>query len=160
MTGYDAHMSAAVSQQWSCPGQTRLCPQLRRRTRRALCPFPRIVDDAELVMAELFANACRHSRSGTGGATVINISALPSELVLLSVTDEGPRPRADGRPLRPHLKPLDSTAPGHRGLRLVAALADDWGHWPTGEGGNAVWALFEPSTTVSTARLDPLSQRN
>ncbi|KUP95625.1 ATP-binding protein [Thermobifida cellulosilytica] len=136
----------AVSEFWELPGDPAFCPDLRRRVRDRLAGFPRVVGDAELVAAELFANACRHTRSGQGGTVTVSLSALHTGLVLITVADQGPRtdPRT-GRPRVPQPRPPDDplTADG-RGLRLVAALTTDWGHWTTRGGGHSVWAVFAP----------------
>lgn len=136
----------AVSEYWHYPGDPKVCPELRHRTRDVLAAFPHLVDAAELVMSELFANACRHTRSGDpGGATAISVSALRTGLVLLSVADQGPkRDPHTKRPRFPHIGPLDPFTGTGRGLRLVAHLTDDWGHWATSTGGHTVWALFAP----------------
>ncbi|MFC4562842.1 ATP-binding protein [Nocardiopsis mangrovi] len=133
-----------VSQEWTFPGRPALCPELRRRTRAALTAFSRVVDDAELVVSELFGNACRHSRSSDPDGTVtVGISALASGLIVLSVGDDGPRPDpVTGEPPLPQVKPLDVSADRHRGLRLVTALSHDWGFYDGDQGGRTVWALF------------------
>ena len=136
----------AVSEFWELPGDPAFCPDLRGRIRRSLTGFPHAAADAELVVAELFANACRHSLSGDGGKVTVTLAGRRTGLVLVTVTDQGPRPDpATGRPRIPQTRPLDGTlATGGRGLRLVAALATDWGHWRTDTGGHAVWAVFDP----------------
>jgi anti-sigma regulatory factor (Ser/Thr protein kinase) len=134
-----------VAEHWKVPGDPALCPEIRRRTRTALAGFPSLVDDAELVVSELFGNACRHTRSGDGGTVTVNVSALRTGLVVLSVTDDGPkRDPVTGRPLRPRVQPFDSRMPCHRGLRIVMAVTDDWGSWTTDDGGHTVWAMFTP----------------
>ncbi|GAA3974330.1 ATP-binding protein [Thermobifida alba] len=135
-----------VSEFWELSGDPALCPDLRHRVRASLAGFPHVVDDAELVAAELFANACRHSRSGQGGKVSVSLSALRTGLVLVTVADQGPRPDPHtGGPRIPQARPPgDPLTVGGRGLRLVAALATDWGHWTTEDGGHSVWAVFEP----------------
>ncbi|WP_199860203.1 ATP-binding protein, partial [Thermobifida halotolerans] len=89
--------------------------------------------------------ACRHSVSGQGGKVSVSLSALRTGLVLVTVTDQGPRPDPHtGRPRTPRPAPADPLTPGGLGLRLVAALTTDWGHWRAEDGGHAVWAVFEP----------------
>jgi len=136
----------AVSEFWELPGDPALCPGLRRRVRASLTGFPHTAADAELVAAELFANACRHSLSGDGGKVSVSLSGLRTGLVLVTVTDQGPKADpATGGPRVPQVRPPgDPLAPGGRGLRLVAELTTDWGHWATDEGGHTVWAVFEP----------------
>mgnify|MGYP001203891592 CR=1 FL=1 len=141
-----------VSEFWELPGDPALCPDLRHRVRASLAGFPRVLDDAELVAAELFANACRHSLSGQGGKVSVSLSGLRTGLVLVSVADQGPKPDPrTGRPRIPQARPADDPlTPDGRGLRLVAALATDWGHWTTEDGGHSVWAVFEPPLPAFT----------
>ncbi|MEE2052929.1 hypothetical protein Q8A49_20720 [Nocardiopsis umidischolae] len=62
----------------------------------------------------------------------------------MSVTDEGSThaDRLAGHRRWPELRPLTGDAPGRRGLHLVAALSDGWGHTPAEELGLTVWAAF------------------
>lgn len=137
-----------VSDEWEMPAESALCSELRHRVRDILDVHysATTVDDIELIASELFANSCRHSLSGDGGKVTVTLAGLRTGLVLVTVTDQGPRPDpATGRPRIPQTRPLDGTlATGGRGLRLVAALATDWGHWRTDTGGHAVWAVFDP----------------
>lgn len=142
-----------VSKFWELPGDTALCPDLRRRVRTSLAGFTHLVDDAELVACELFANACRHTRSGQEGTVSVSLSALRTGLVLITVTDQGPRTDPHtGLPHIPHTRrpSTDPLTPGGRGLLLVASLATHWGHWTTEAGGTTVWAVFAPPTTTPT----------
>lgn len=137
--------TAGVSECRRFPGETDQCPLVRRLVRTALRVRPDVADDAELVIAELFGNACRHTRSGDpGGTLAVSISALPRGLAVVSVTDEGPThaDRLAGHRRRPELRPMTGDAPGWRGLHLVAALSDGWGHTPAEELGLTVWAAF------------------
>ncbi|TDQ53758.1 ATP-binding protein [Actinorugispora endophytica] len=135
----------AVSEFWEYPGEPVWCREVRHRTRAALASFSRVVDEAELVVSELFGNACRHTRSGEGGKVAVSVSALRTGLVFLSVADDGPRlSPGTRRPLAPRVVASDPDACAFRGLGLVAEVTDDWGYWVTEEGGHAVWALFEP----------------
>ncbi|PSK95721.1 histidine kinase-like protein [Murinocardiopsis flavida] len=144
MSGVGTGRLVAVSEFWRCPGDPTQCPGLRHRTRTALHAFAHVVDDAELVISELFGNACRHTRSGQGGTVAVSISALRTGFVVLTVTDDGPlTDPATGRPRVPRLADPAPLAIGHRGLRLVADVCDLWGCSRTDEGGHAVWAAFE-----------------
>lgn len=156
MTAHDFRPPPAVSELRVFPGEPVHCPGARRLVRTALRDHTAIVDDAELVAAELFGNACRHTRSGEPGGTVgVSISALPTGLAVVSVTDEGPTrsERQAGTHSWPEVKPVTLTAPGKRGLHVVAALADGWGHTPAEESGLTVWAAFN----VATLSLDRLT---
>jgi len=135
-----------VSEFWELPGDPAFCPELRHRIRRSLADYPHAVDDAELVVAELFANACHHSVSGDGGKISVTLSALRTGLVLVTVADQGPKADPHTRlPSIPHTRTdAGLLSRGGRGLHLVAALAADWGHWNIDSGGYTVWALFAP----------------
>ena len=104
----------------------------------------------ELAVSELVTNAVRHSASGgRRGRVKVTVEVLPGQVVVLSVTDDGPRA------LRPVTVPtqtthVDDTATCGRGLRLVAALAEKW--WWTGHRGGplTVWALIDPHRNPHT----------
>ncbi|MDT0302654.1 ATP-binding protein [Streptomonospora wellingtoniae] len=158
MPSHDLRPPPAVSELRVYPGEPVHCPHVRRLVRAALAHHTAIVDDAELVAAELFGNACRHTRSGEpGGTLALGISALPSGLAVVSVTDEGPTSaeRLTGTDTWPELKSPTPGSPGWRGLHLVAAVADGWGHTPAEDMGLTVWAAFN----LATLSLDGLTDR-
>ncbi|MEV2274520.1 ATP-binding protein [Nocardiopsis sp. NPDC049922] len=98
----------------------------------------------ELAVSELVTNAVLHTASGGRcGRVKVTVEVMPGQIVLISVTDDGPRA------LRPITIPtlpdhLDDAEECGRGLRLVAALAEKW--WWTGFRGGplTVWALIDP----------------
>ncbi|MFD0772457.1 ATP-binding protein, partial [Streptomonospora algeriensis] len=93
MTAFDPARptAAAVSECRGFSGEPGHCPCARDLVRTALRDRPQLVDDAELVVSELFANACRHTRSGEpGGTLAVSVSALATGLAVVSVTDQGP----------------------------------------------------------------------
>jgi serine/threonine-protein kinase RsbW len=93
----------------------------RHRTRSILAGSPR-VDEAELVAAELMTNAVRHSASGQAGGTfTLTVRQRPG-WARIEVQDLG-----DGQWRAPAPAGDDSAEEG-RGLAIVAALADDFGH--------------------------------
>jgi len=148
---------AAVSECREFPGRTSQCPLARQLVRTSLRHRVPIAEDAELVVSELFANACRHTASGEpGGTLAVSVSALATGLAVVSVTDQGPT-RADlaaGRRAWPELKRATPDSPGWRGLHLVAAVADGWGHTPAEEMGLTVWAAFNVATLSLSALTD------
>lgn len=82
---------------------------------------------AELLVSELVTNALTH---GEGAITVL----MEHEAAGLVVTV------CDAEPTRPFVSPQMPLALGGRGLRMVEALADDWGVAPAAEGpGKGVW---------------------
>ncbi|MFI6575382.1 ATP-binding protein [Nocardiopsis sp. NPDC050513] len=116
---------------------------------RTWCAGATGLDEAETVMvelavSELVANAVRHSASGGRyGRIKVTVEVMPGQIVLISVTDDGPRA------LRPVTVPTLAAHVGDAeecgfGLRLVAALAEKW--WWTGLRGGplTVWALIDP----------------
>ncbi|MBB6170528.1 anti-sigma regulatory factor (Ser/Thr protein kinase) [Nocardiopsis mwathae] len=136
------------------PGEPGYCPDARRFVRTVLVDHPRVADDAELVVSELFGNGCRHTRSGQGGTLGVGVSALVTDLTVVSVVDQGPTAAdlaARRRPV-PVRRPADPNTLGWRGMHLVSELTDDWGYTPNDDGGLTVWAVFE-SPHPSMARL-------
>ncbi|MCY9786100.1 ATP-binding protein [Nocardiopsis sp. EMB25] len=104
----------------------------------------------KLVVSELVTNTVIHTASGGRcGRVRVTVEVLPGRVVLVSVTDDGPRA------LRPVTVPvltdrIDGTQPSGRGLRLVAALAEKW--WWTGCPGGplTVWALIDTDRDLDT----------
>ncbi|MFD3687682.1 ATP-binding protein [Nocardiopsis sp. NPDC058631] len=100
-----------------------------------------------LVLSELVANAVRHTASGTRfGRVRVQLEVLPGTVVVLAVTDDGPR---SGQQITlPHLSPRSPQdgclREGGRGLLLVSALAEEW--WWTGLPGAplTVHAMVDP----------------
>jgi len=91
------------------------------------CP---LTDTAVLLTSELVTNALAHTPSGTGGSFEV-IIWRDAACVLVAVLDDG----SDGSPARVG---IDLESESGRGLGLVAALADRWGH----QGGAAVRAVW------------------
>ena len=86
---------------------------------RAYGVAQQVIEDAEVVLSELMANAVRHARPLASG----RISAawqVGSRGVTVSVTDGG----GDTTPAPTNASPL---ALGGRGLAIVAELSVDWG---------------------------------
>lgn len=79
-----------------------------------------------LATTELLSNAIIHSRA----AAVLRIDLTPRS-VCIRVADDDPR--------HPEVQHLDPHRVGGNGLRLVDALADDWGFRPQPTGGKEVW---------------------
>jgi anti-sigma regulatory factor (Ser/Thr protein kinase) len=104
----------------------------RVRTRLAewgLCP--ELLDDAGLVVTELFTNAVRHTQS----EKITCVLQDAGGVIRLEVTDQG---RGAGVPV-----PCEAQedAEGGRGLMLVTLLSLAWGSDPAETGpGRRVWA--------------------
>ncbi len=92
--------------------------------RRWGCPDA-FVDLVLLLTSELVTNAYRHARSDTRVSV-----RYDEDRVRVEVTDKG-----EGKV---QLRPLDSNRNDGRGLQIVDALAERWGHHADGEG-NVVW---------------------
>ncbi|MGL4743960.1 MAG: ATP-binding protein [Dermatophilaceae bacterium] len=92
-----------------------------------------LVEEAEIVVSELFTNAVRHARPLSDGTVRVRWRVRP-EVVEVEVTDGGsatvPRPA-------PRTVWLDSG----RGLRIVRALAHEWGVTDD-RTGTVVWATL------------------
>lgn len=90
-------------------------------------------DDIRLCVSELATNALVH---GTPRGREFR--------VYVTVEDNSVRVEVhDASPKRPHLCAPDDTADRGRGLRLVDALADDWGTSGRTGVGKAVWVVFK-----------------
>jgi anti-sigma regulatory factor (Ser/Thr protein kinase) len=93
----------------------------------------RLTDTAVLLTSELVTNALAHTPSGADGSFEV-IVWRDADSVLVAVLDDG----SDGSPATAGID-LDSES--GRGLGLVAALADRWGH-QGGTAARAVWFLL------------------
>jgi anti-sigma regulatory factor (Ser/Thr protein kinase) len=96
-----------------------------------------VVDEAEIVVSELFANAVRHANALPDGT--IRVSwAVTADVVEVSVTD-------GGGPTTPRPAPPSRWSANGRGLSIVRSLAHEWGVEEDG-GGRTVWvSLGGPS---------------
>lgn len=113
-------------------------PRSARRARKYLRELAEVwqlraeaTDTAVLMLSELTANACVHSRAPRGRYVRVRC-LLHAGRLRIEVSDAGsamPEPRAAGC--------YDEDG---RGLALVAALADEWGAYPRPYGiGKVVW---------------------
>jgi anti-sigma regulatory factor (Ser/Thr protein kinase) len=84
-----------------------------------------LVIDAQLLTSELVSNAIRHG----SGEIEMRVRASPDQ-VLVEVWDQSVE--------EPKLLPLDPDRPGGNGMRVVEALAHQWGvtHFPNAK---SVW---------------------
>jgi anti-sigma regulatory factor (Ser/Thr protein kinase) len=111
------------------PPDAEAAPAARRFVTDALLAWDAggaLLEDAQLVVSELVSNAIIHAHSP------FSVSAhLAPTAIRLSVQD--------GTRTPPTLAENDPTALSGRGLRVVAAIATDWGVDATGDG-KTVWA--------------------
>ncbi|MCM1936666.1 ATP-binding protein [Streptomyces sp. G3] len=130
------HSPAPASWRIALPHSAAAVPVARALVRNALAELEHTADGdtAELLTAELVANAVEHT----------SVGRTPIELVVelrptgcqVEVHDPDPAPPADLT--RPDVEPPDPWREGGRGLLLIRALSSSCGHRPTGAG-KAVW---------------------
>ncbi|MGY1772774.1 ATP-binding protein [Blastococcus sp. SYSU D00813] len=112
---------------WSVPVARHLVLDLLRSWRA-----PHDPDDAALLVTELVANVVDH----VGGESVLTLElTLSDDWLRIGVVD--------GSGVRPVIRELDSGNPRGRGMRLVAATADQWGA-EDHRGGKRVWFELRP----------------
>lgn len=92
-----------------------------------------LVEDGQIVVSELLTNAFRHARTLHDGTIRVRWKVRPDSLEI-EVTDGGSATTAHPLPYRPWKD-------GGRGLRVVRAIAHEWG---VGEDrvGHVVWATL------------------
>ncbi|MDQ0775714.1 anti-sigma regulatory factor (Ser/Thr protein kinase) [Streptomyces aurantiacus] len=132
---------ATVSPSWVCtlqlPHDPR-SPGIGRATLRTVLAahdLPQLVPTAELLAAELLANAHLHA----GGPYALRLRVDEAGKVRIGVWDSDPTvPKGFDEP---GLLPPDMAESG-RGLHLVRACADAWGAYTLGgdRGGKLLWA--------------------
>jgi two-component sensor histidine kinase len=88
------------------------------------------IENAILVASELVGNAIRHTSASDAGTLDVSWD-VDEKGVLISVGDSSEVP--------PVARLGRADEPGGRGLRIVAAVTDDWGVEPAGRG-KRVWA--------------------
>ncbi|MDF3298424.1 ATP-binding protein [Streptomyces tropicalis] len=135
------HPSASASWRVALPHSASAVPVARALVRTALTGLehPADGDTAELLTAELVANAVEHT-AGKG----------PIELVVelrpggCHVEVHDPDPAPPGALTRPELSAPDPWQENGRGLLLIRALSSSCGHRPTASG-KAVWFRLSAS---------------
>lgn len=101
----------------------------RGRVRAALLAagLPDLTDDAALITSELVGNAVQHADSP------VDVALITAHGLMILVADSSRLPPVMGAA-------VDWTESG-RGLVIVDAIADRWGHWLT-NAGKTVWACL------------------
>jgi anti-sigma regulatory factor (Ser/Thr protein kinase) len=92
--------------------------------------------DAVAIVTELVGNAIRHAGPLPGGVVRVAWRMGSRGVLLVRVTDGGPR---HGSSVRPRVRPPSTVAVDGRGLAIVEALAARWGVECDGLG-QCVWA--------------------
>ena len=124
-------MNLAISA--DLPGRPESASAARSLVRQVLGEDHPSGGDAALVISELVSNAVAHTRSGQPGGTItvaIETSEQPPEVCI--------RVRDAGGPGAPALAAATESSEHGRGLRIVAALAAEWGSQAS-ETGRATW---------------------
>jgi anti-sigma regulatory factor (Ser/Thr protein kinase) len=136
MNGPVVHDSPApASWRIALPHAASAAPVARALVRTALAELEHSADcdTAELLTAELVANAVEHT---TGDAPIELVVELQPTGCQVEVHDPDPAPPGDLT--RPALEAPDPWQEHGRGLLLIRALSSSCGHRPT-ESGKAVW---------------------
>ncbi|MFI5686507.1 ATP-binding protein [Streptomyces sp. NPDC051636] len=127
--------SAPASWRIALPHTAAAVPVARALVRTALAEQEHAADcdTAELLTAELVANAVEHT-AGTGPIELV-VEVAPTGC---RVEVHDPDPAPPGRLTRAVIEEPDPWQEGGRGLLLIQALSSSCGHRPT-EAGKAVW---------------------
>ncbi|MER5380116.1 ATP-binding protein [Streptomyces sp. NPDC002688] len=129
------HEYTSTARVWglTCPGFPEEVSRARRWTRDILRDSP-LVEDAALIVSELSANAILHTASGKESGSFHLALAVSSQVIALSVTDDG------GTGSAPAVEHQDQEAEHGRGLGMVSVIAhrvvvhdSDGGHTVTAE---------------------------
>ncbi|HXL88600.1 MAG TPA: ATP-binding protein [Streptosporangiaceae bacterium] len=109
------------------------CARLHARQKLREWQLTSLSDSTELVVCELITNAIQIPDAGTQDAPVrLWLLADRTQIVVL-VWDFSPLP-----PVRITGSETDENG---RGLLMVEAVSERWGHLPAGNGGKFVWAI-------------------
>ncbi|MFC4329278.1 ATP-binding protein [Streptomyces andamanensis] len=135
MNGHTLHEPPASAWRIALPHSAAAVPVARALVRTALAEREHTADSdtAELLTAELVANAVEHT--GGGGPIELLLELEPGGC-RVEVRDPDPAPPA--ALTRPGLAPPDPWREDGRGLLLIRALSSSCGHRPTASG-KAVW---------------------
>ncbi|MGI5438284.1 ATP-binding protein [Streptomyces shenzhenensis] len=137
MNGPTVHERPSASASWriALPHTTAAVPVARALVRSALAELEHMADrdTAELLTAELVANAVEHT-AGRGPIELV-VEVQPSGC---QVEVHDPDPAPPGSLTHPTVEEPDVWQEGGRGLLLIRTLSSSCGHRPT-ESGKAVW---------------------
>jgi anti-sigma regulatory factor (Ser/Thr protein kinase) len=143
-------MNLAISA--DLPGRPESASAARSLVRQVLGEDHPSAGAAALVVSELVGNAVTHTRSGQPGGTIT---------VAVETTEQPPqvciRVRDAGGPGAPALVTATESSEHGRGLRIVAALAADWGSQASGTG-RATWCRLAPDRNPVSSAVQNLDQ--
>lgn len=120
------------------PGVERSVSYARRLVDDTLGAAHPAADDLRMCISEAFTNSVLHSTSRNGGKVTLTLTA-ERDFVLAEVTD-------DGADQKPHLA-NDPTGIHGRGMRIIDALATEWGV-DIEQDRTTVWMRFPTSATA------------
>ncbi|GAA2240364.1 hypothetical protein GCM10010145_02530 [Streptomyces ruber] len=146
------HEYTSTARVWglTCPGFPEEVSRARRWTRDILRDSP-LVEEAELIVSELTANAILHTASGQDAGSFHLALEVSPQAIALSVTDAG---GTDTAPKAEH-QDHDQDAEHGRGLCLVNALAHRVVFHDSYYGGHTVTAELFTNTSQSGATSSP-----
>lgn len=141
-------MNLAISA--DLPGRPESAAAARSLVRQVLGDDHPSAGDAALVVSELVGNAVAHTRSGQPGGVItvaVETSGQPPDVCI--------RVRDAGGAGAPDLAAATESSEHGRGLRIVAALAAEWGSQAS-ETGRATWCrLTQASNPARTPIQNP-----
>ncbi len=141
--------SAAQSWQMAFTGNLGFVPIVRAQVRRAARQrgyHPALLDDLELVAAELASNAVIHGRSGCGADVKVTLAPGPYGLTVEV---------HDASAMLPARRQAGCEAEGGRGLVIVQALSLRWGVVRRDGAGKHTWALIAAEAPSEMAAPAP-----
>lgn len=113
------------------------CARLALASKLAEWKMSELFEDASLITSELVTNAARF-----GAIFTLMLRRTLERALVIEVEDSSPEvPAVNNYPLA-DLDREDFDDNGGRGLFVVQALADAWGHHPTDKG-KIVWAVLK-----------------
>ena len=128
-----AERLAVLAADWF-PGEAAAVGQAREFVRGVLGEGRPGLNDVLLMVSEVACNAVRHTASGDDGGWFDLTVSLTGDTARIAIADRG----SSSEPLIPDGGGELDSLTGGRGLRIVDALADCWGHGGD-ELGRVVW---------------------
>lgn len=142
--------AAVLATAWF-PGHAAEVGQARDFVRGVLGDDWPALDDVLLLVSEIASNAVRHTISGRDGGWFDLTISVADDTTRVAIADQGSatKPRLEGEDA--------SEMTGGRGLQIVDALADRWGH-AGDEAGRVVWFEISRPQLISPMIVNPHSR--